>query len=55
MGTAAHVEQLTRKHRQLDKMIEKEAVQPGASDMTIKELKRQKLRLKEEIDRASAG
>jgi hypothetical protein len=46
--------QLTRKHQDLDARILKESRRPGADDLTIQALKRQKLRLKEQID-ASQG
>lgn len=54
MSMSSHVTELRKKHEQLDKMIEDEQRAPGSNDLTISKLKRQKLKLKEEIERASA-
>jgi hypothetical protein len=53
MDTVAHVEQLRRKHEALGAEVEKELRHPGSDDLHISELKRQKLKLKEEIERLS--
>jgi hypothetical protein len=42
---------LSEKHRALDRKIEEEQARPIADDLKIAELKRQKLRLKDEIER----
>lgn len=55
MSTASHIEELRRKHEALSGMVEKEQRGPGASDLRIAELKKQKMRLKEEITRLSAS
>lgn len=54
MSTASHIEELRRKHESLSEMVEQEQRSPGTSDLRIAELKKQKLRLKEEITRLSA-
>lgn len=54
MAVEAHLDELTQKHRQLDRKIEEEMARPYADDLKIQELKRQKLRLKDEIARLQA-
>lgn len=53
MSISAHVQELKRKHEALSDQVELEQRSPGSSDLTIAELKRQKLRIKEEITRLS--
>lgn len=50
MALEAHLEELSEKHRQLDKEIEQEIARPGSDDIKIAELKKEKLRLKDEIN-----
>lgn len=54
MSVAAHVTELRKKHEFLSKTIEIEQRSPGSDDLHISELKREKLRLKEEITRLSS-
>lgn len=54
MSLSSHVEELKKKHETLSDKIEMAQRMPGASDTEIKDLKKQKLRLKEEIERLSA-
>lgn len=51
MGIFGHIQELSEKHRQLDRRIAEEIAKPGSSDQEIRRMKRQKLKLKEEIDR----
>lgn len=51
MTIAAHITELRRKHETLSDMVEKAQRNPGADTLQIAEWKRQKLRLKEEIER----
>ena len=51
MALDAHLEELSDRHRALDRKIEEELARPTADDLKIAELKRQKLRLKDEIER----
>jgi hypothetical protein len=51
MALDAHLVELSEKHRALDRKIEEEQARPIADDLKIAELKRQKLRLKDEIER----
>lgn len=51
MAVEAHIAELSSKHQKLEKEIREELQHPGADDLRIAELKRQKLRLKDEIER----
>ena len=51
MALESNLEELSEKHRVLDKMIEEELARPGSDDLKIAELKKEKLRLKDEIER----
>lgn len=51
MSVGAHLEELKRKHATLSRQVEEVQRSPGTSDLDIQELKKQKLRLKEEIAR----
>ena len=54
MSVSAHVEELRRKHAHLSEKVEVAQRSPGTSDEEIARLKKQKLRLKEEITRLSS-
>lgn len=54
MSVSAHLEELKRKHEALSEQVEAEQRSPGSSDQEIAEMKKQKLKLKEEISRLSA-
>lgn len=54
MTIASHLQELRRKHETLSALVEQEQRSPGADDLRIAELKKQKLRLKEEIARLDA-
>jgi hypothetical protein len=49
MTLAAHLAELSEKHRQLEQKIQEEASRPGADDVQITRLKLEKLRLKDEM------
>ena len=51
MALDAHVEELSGKHRALDKQIQEETAKPSSDDLRIAELKRQKLVLKDRVTR----
>ena len=53
MSVTSHVEELRRKHNALSEAVEKAQKSPGASDLEISAMKREKLRIKEEITRLS--
>lgn len=51
MSKASHLQELRKKHELLTRKVEAEQRSPGSNDIEIGELKKQKLRLKEEIER----
>lgn len=53
MSTEAHVAELVDKHNVLEAQIDKELERPLADTLRLTELKREKLRIKEEIARLS--
>ncbi|QIE57170.1 DUF465 domain-containing protein [Pikeienuella piscinae] len=55
MSLSSHLVELRRKHASLEQRIEKELRSPAADDLQITELKREKLRLKDEITRLGAA
>lgn len=54
MSVSSHLDELRRKHAVLEQKIENELRSPGSDDLQITEMKREKLRLKDEISRLSA-
>jgi hypothetical protein len=54
MALEAHIAELIEKHRHLEDEIREELTHPGSDSLKITELKRRKLRLKEEIERLRA-
>ena len=53
MTLSSHLQELRRKHETLSHQVELEQRSPSSDDIRITELKKQKLRLKEEINRLS--
>lgn len=51
MSVGAHLQELRKKHDNLSKEVEEVQRSLGSDDMSIQDLKKQKLRLKEEISR----
>ena len=49
MTISSHLSELKRKHDALSQRVEEAQRSPGSDDLTVVELKKQKLRLKEEI------
>jgi hypothetical protein len=50
MAVEARIRELGSRHHTLEKAIEDEMRRPAADDLKLKELKRQKLKLKEEME-----
>jgi len=50
MALDARIRELGSRHQSLEQAIQDEMRRPSADDIRLKELKRQKLRLKEEIE-----
>ncbi len=55
MALSSHLEELRKKHHTLSAKVEEAQKSPGTSDYEITDLKKQKLRLKEEIDRLQSA
>jgi len=53
MSVDSHLQELRRKHDSLSTSVVREQRQPATDSAKIVEMKKQKLRLKEEIDRLS--
>ena len=53
MSLDSHLAELRKKHEMLSEKIEAEQRSPGSDDLSIIELKKEKLHLKEEIERIS--
>ena len=51
MNTEAHVESLKAKHANLEEAIDEEVQRPNPDSLRLSELKRLKLRIKDEITR----
>ena len=54
MSMGTHIDQLRKKHESLSMKVEDAMRHPGFDDLEIAQLKKEKLRLKEEITRLSA-
>ena len=53
MTLSSHLQELRKKHESLSEQVEDLQKSPGFDDIALTELKKQKLRLKEEIHRLS--
>lgn len=53
MSVASHVAELRKKHEALSRAVEAAQRSPGTDDLDIASMKKEKLRLKEEIARLS--
>jgi uncharacterized protein len=49
MNLESHLDALTQKHNSLEHFIEEERLRPNPDNLKLSELKRQKLRIKEEM------
>jgi hypothetical protein len=53
MTVASHLQELRRKHEHLSDMVEREQRSPATDALKIADMKKQKMKLKEEIMRLS--
>jgi hypothetical protein len=53
MSLNSRVQELRKRHQALSEEVEKALLSPSIDDLEITDLKKQKLRLKEEIERLS--
>jgi hypothetical protein len=51
MSVESHLAELERQHQALEREIEEAMAHPGVDDLEITELKRRKLRIKDEMER----
>jgi hypothetical protein len=51
MAMTSHLAELSEKHRMLEQRIHEEVSRPGSDDATIRKMKQEKLKLKDEIER----
>ncbi len=51
MTVASHLQELRRKHEHLSEMVEREQRSPATDALKIADMKKQKMKLKEEITR----
>lgn len=51
MAVESRIRELDHRHRDLDLLIEAEARHPSVDPVKLREMKRQKLKIKEEIER----
>jgi hypothetical protein len=54
MAISAHIEELSEKHRAIERKIEEELSHPSSDELRIAALKKEKLRLKDEIAKLKA-
>ena len=55
MAVEARLRELGARHQSLDKAIQDELRRPSTDDLRLKELKRQKLKLKDELESLRAA
>jgi len=55
MAIESRIRELDLRHQTLERAIEDEASRPAGNDFRVMELKRQKLRLKEELENLRVG
>jgi hypothetical protein len=55
MTLSSHLQELRKKHESLSEMVELAQRGPAGDDLRVTDLKKQKLRLKEEIQRLTGG
>ena len=55
MAIEARIRELGSRHETLDRAIQEEVSRPAADDLRIRELKRRKLKLKEEMETLRGG
>jgi len=51
MALQGHIEELSEKHKKLEELIEDELTHPDWNEFRVAALKKQKLRIKDELER----
>ena len=55
MALEGHIQELSEKHKKLQEMIESEMAHPDWDESRVAELKKEKLRIKDEMERLRAS
>jgi hypothetical protein len=55
MSLSSHLQELKKKHHALSEAVEAAQRAPGIDDLHVAEMKKQKLRIKEQISRLSSS
>jgi hypothetical protein len=55
MSLSSHIEELKKKHHALSEKVEEAQRAPGVSSLELADLKKQKLKIKEEIERLTVN
>ena len=55
MTLAAHLAELSEKHRMLEMRIQEELARPGSDDLHISKLKKEKLKIRDEMTKLQAS
>jgi hypothetical protein len=55
MTLAAHLAELSEKHRLLEMRIQEELARPGSDDLHISKLKKEKLKIRDEMARLESS
>jgi hypothetical protein len=55
MSLTSHLQELRKKHQQLSDEVEQAQRSPAVDDLQITQMKKEKLRLKEEIERLGSA
>ena len=55
MALQGHIQELSEKHKRLEQMIETELSHPDWDDVRVAALKKEKLRIKDELERLRSG
>jgi len=55
MTLAAHLAELSEKHRLLEMKIQEELARPASDDLHISKLKKEKLKIRDEMARLESG
>lgn len=54
MSLTSHLQELRKKHETLSRQVEEEQRSPGTDSVSLSEMKKRKLAIKEQIERLSA-
>ncbi len=55
MALQGHIQELSEKHKRIEQMIETELSHPDWDDVRVAALKKEKLRIKDELERLRSG